>query len=71
LIVTVSDGITEAHNGEGELFSDARLFELLQLCTCQLPDEVCRRVLASIREFVEAAPQSDDITVTAVRYVAA
>jgi len=71
LIVTVSDGVTEAHNAEGGLFSDARLLELLQLCTCQSPDEVCRRILASIQEFVEAAPQSDDLTVTVVRYGAA
>jgi phosphoserine phosphatase RsbU/P len=71
LIVTVSDGVTEARDAVGGLFSDARLVQLLQLCTCQLPDVVSRRILASIQEFVGAAPQSDDLTVTIVRYGAA
>jgi sigma-B regulation protein RsbU (phosphoserine phosphatase) len=68
LIVTVSDGVTEARDALGGLFGDARLLQLLDKCTCQLPDEVCRRILASIQEFVGAAPQSDDLTVTVVRY---
>jgi serine phosphatase RsbU (regulator of sigma subunit) len=68
LIVTVSDGVTEARDAVGGLFGDARLLQLLELCTCQLPDEVCRMILASIQQFVGAAPQSDDLTVTVVRY---
>ena len=68
LIVTVSDGVTEARDALGGLFGDARLLEVLAKCACQMPDEVCRRILASIQEFVGAAPQSDDLTVTVVRY---
>jgi serine phosphatase RsbU (regulator of sigma subunit) len=40
----------------------------LQDCCGQWPDEVARRILASIREYVGTAPQSDDITVTIVRF---
>ena len=68
LIVTTSDGVTEARDPLGGLFGDARLLSLLQSCCGQTADEVARRILASIREFVGAAPQSDDITVTIVRF---
>jgi serine phosphatase RsbU (regulator of sigma subunit) len=68
LIVTTSDGVTEARDVLGGLFGDARLLSLLQDCCGQWPDEVARRILASIREYVGTAPQSDDITVTIVRF---
>ena len=63
-----SKGVTEARDVLGGLFGDARLLSLLQDCCGQWPDEVARRILASIREYVGTAPQSDDITVTIVRF---
>jgi phosphoserine phosphatase RsbU/P len=71
LIVTTSDGVTEARDAVGGLFGDARLLGILQECSGQAPDEVAGRILASIRQYVGTAPQSDDITVTIVRYGAA
>lgn len=71
LIVTTSDGVTEARDSQGELFTDARLLAILQECSGLTPDEVTRRILAGVRQFVGTAPQSDDITVTIVRYGAA
>jgi serine phosphatase RsbU (regulator of sigma subunit) len=68
LIVTISDGVTEARDAIGGLYGDARLLSLLEACSGQMPDEVARRILASIREYVGTAPQSDDITVTIVRF---
>ncbi|MGO8786420.1 MAG: SpoIIE family protein phosphatase [Terriglobia bacterium] len=68
LIVTTSDGVTEARDALGGLFGDARLFSLLETCSGQTVEEVIRKILASIREYVGDAPQSDDITVTLVRY---
>jgi serine phosphatase RsbU (regulator of sigma subunit) len=68
LIVTTSDGVTEARDTLGGLFGDARLLSLLHTCSSQTADEVVRRILASIREYVGTAPQSDDITVTIVRF---
>jgi sigma-B regulation protein RsbU (phosphoserine phosphatase) len=68
LIVTTSDGVTEARDPLGGLFGDARLLTLLENCCGQTADEVARRILASIREFVGSAPQSDDITVTILRF---
>jgi serine phosphatase RsbU (regulator of sigma subunit) len=68
LIVTTSDGVTEARDSLGGLFGDARLLALLEACSGQTADEVVRKILASIREFVGTAPQSDDLTVTIVRF---
>jgi len=68
LIVTTSDGVTEARDTLGGLFGDARLLSLLEACSGQTADEVVRKILASIREYVGTAPQSDDLTVTIVRF---
>jgi serine phosphatase RsbU (regulator of sigma subunit) len=68
LIVTTSDGVEEARDALGGLFGDARLRSLLQSCSGQKADEVVRKILASVREYVGTAPQSDDITVSIVRF---
>jgi sigma-B regulation protein RsbU (phosphoserine phosphatase) len=68
VIVTTSDGVTEARNSEGDLFGDTRVQRLLEACAGQRIDEVFQRILYSIREYVGNATQSDDITVTLVRY---
>jgi sigma-B regulation protein RsbU (phosphoserine phosphatase) len=68
LIVTTSDGVTEARDPMGGLFGDARLHSVLETCHGLPPDEVCQRILASVQEYAGAAPQSDDLTVTVVRY---
>lgn len=71
LIVTTSDGVTEARDDLGGLFGDARVHSLLEACSGLAPEQVARQILGSIREYVGAAPQSDDITITIVRYGAA
>jgi serine phosphatase RsbU (regulator of sigma subunit) len=68
LIVTTSDGVTEARDALGGLFGDARLLSLLEACSGQTADAVVQKILASIREYVGTAPQSDDLTVTIVRF---
>ena len=71
LIVTTSDGVTEAKDAMGSLFGEARILALLEKCSGQMADEVVTQILASIREFVGTAPQSDDLTVTIVRFAPA
>jgi serine phosphatase RsbU (regulator of sigma subunit) len=68
LVVTTSDGVTEAHDAQGELFGEARLLTLLESSSGATADELARRILTSVREYVGAAAQSDDITVTIVRF---
>jgi serine phosphatase RsbU (regulator of sigma subunit) len=62
-----TDGVPEATNLEVEDFSDARLRHVLReaaaLPSCEIIDTVNSRVMA----FTTGAPQSDDITMVAVR----
>lgn len=67
-VVICSDGVTEAHDAVGELFGEPRLWNLMEGCSGLPPDEVSRRAVAKLREFVSTAPQSDDITLTVVRF---
>lgn len=64
-LLAITDGVTEAFDPDGEAFGDERLLAALR------PDDDalghCRRIVEAVRRFVRAAPQSDDITVLAIR----
>jgi sigma-B regulation protein RsbU (phosphoserine phosphatase) len=68
LIAICSDGVTEARDLDGELFGEHRLREFLEGCAGQSAQDVCRSVVARVHDFVGEAPQSDDITLTVLRY---
>ena len=66
-IVTYTDGVTEAMNRERVLYSEPRLQqELATLAGREVKDTVSE-IVASVRVHAAGAPQSDDITVLAVR----
>lgn len=64
-LLIYSDGLTEAHNQAAELFGDARL----QAVFAQpgTPDELFDTLLTRLAEHVQAAPQSDDVSILYVR----
>lgn len=69
-ILAYTDGVTEAMNPARQLFSEARLLETVQqqqhACTAMcLVNEVANAVTA----FADSAPQSDDITILAIRFL--
>jgi phosphoserine phosphatase RsbU/P len=64
-----SDGVTEAMNEADEQLGDARLAALLsRLGGAPLPDLVAA-VVDEVKVFAGNAPQSDDLTVLAARYL--
>ena len=71
-----TDGVIEAKNISGELFSEKRLLGLLEENSKQIANEennqyaesVCRLVYEDVKSYTEGAKQSDDITMLAVRY---
>ena len=63
-----TDGITEALDSDGHLFSDDRLRTFLREVTGLPPTDILRRVVAEVRGFSAGAPQSDDITALALHY---
>ncbi|OPY84302.1 MAG: Phosphoserine phosphatase RsbU [Syntrophus sp. PtaU1.Bin208] len=63
-----TDGITEAMNGEKQLFSDAALLETIHSCQNSTLEGLISTVMASVKHFAGDEPQSDDIAVLALRY---
>ena len=63
-----TDGITEAVNGDNELFSDPRLLETVNN-SFDLPlKEFTVFIKREIDKFADGAEQADDITMLALRY---
>jgi serine phosphatase RsbU (regulator of sigma subunit) len=68
-LFTYTDGVTEASDLAGEEFTTSRLQPCLARCGGQELDVVIRTVGAEMAAFVGAAPQADDITMLALRYL--
>jgi len=65
--ILYSDGITEAANPEGELFGLPRLLDQISR-NGRLPvDEQLQGILAAVEVFQQGQPQSDDMTLIALR----
>jgi sigma-B regulation protein RsbU (phosphoserine phosphatase) len=68
VLLICSDGVTEAHAADEELFGEARLRNLLEGCSGLTADEICHRVVGEVHEFVGDSPQADDLTLIVVRF---
>jgi sigma-B regulation protein RsbU (phosphoserine phosphatase) len=66
-LVFYTDGVTEAFNAEGKMLGDAGLLEHLARHPGASAAETVASVLECVRHHAGAHPQSDDITVLAVR----
>lgn len=62
-----TDGVTEAMDSDGNLFSEHRLQEFLGQINRAAPDEIVRAVLKQVKEYSGPAAQNDDITVLVIR----
>jgi sigma-B regulation protein RsbU (phosphoserine phosphatase) len=69
-LFTYTDGVTEATDPAGEEFTTARLAPCLERCHRLGLDAVIQRVGAEVTAFAGEAPQADDITMLALRYLA-
>jgi sigma-B regulation protein RsbU (phosphoserine phosphatase) len=67
MIVTYKDGVTEAMNRERVLYSEPRLQQKLATLAGREVKDPVSNIVASVRVHTAGAPQSDDITVLAVR----
>jgi sigma-B regulation protein RsbU (phosphoserine phosphatase) len=63
-----TDGIIEAFNNKNVEFQSKRLHASLQKLTGANPREVLDGVARNVRDFIDGAPQSDDITMLTVKY---
>lgn len=63
-----TDGVTEAMDPEGALFSEARLEACLQQNGEASPYDLIQLVVQGVRTYAASASQADDITLLALRY---
>jgi sigma-B regulation protein RsbU (phosphoserine phosphatase) len=67
MIVTYTDGVTEAMSPERKLYSEERLQQTVAAMSGRSVDETVAAILASVKTHAAGAPQSDDITVLALK----
>lgn len=67
LVLFYTDGITEAHSVEQELFGEKRLVEFLRKEGGGSAEQITDRLLATTHQFAKGAVQHDDITVMVLR----
>ena len=68
-IYLYTDGVTEAHNSEGEMFGRDRLTEALNEVSDKSPQEIDDHVRKKVAEFAGEAEQYDDITSFCLKYL--
>ncbi|MEW6545123.1 MAG: SpoIIE family protein phosphatase [Nitrospirota bacterium] len=68
-LLLYTDGVTEAMDGNGNLFTDARLKQLLLRIQGGTPREIVEDVIAEVRSHAAGELQADDITLLALRYL--
>jgi phosphoserine phosphatase RsbU/P len=66
-IYIFTDGVTEAANAAGDMFTEMRLEAVLRAASKCGSSEIVKSVSSAVHEFVGAALPSDDITMLAVR----
>jgi sigma-B regulation protein RsbU (phosphoserine phosphatase) len=68
VLLIFTDGVTEAMDREGNLYSDNRLLEIVQGISEVSASSVLKTVRGSVDDFALGAEQSDDITMIALQY---
>jgi sigma-B regulation protein RsbU (phosphoserine phosphatase) len=68
LLLTYTDGVTEATSRSYELFKESRLVQLLQTGTINSVNTAVDVCLAAVREFESGAEQADDITLLVAQF---
>lgn len=66
-IYLYTDGVTEAENINHELYGEDRLIKKINEIKEKDPTSICKDVLTDVKEYVNEAPQSDDITMVAFK----
>jgi sigma-B regulation protein RsbU (phosphoserine phosphatase) len=66
-IFLYTDGVTEAFNAEGVMYTNQRLEQLLTGQNSQPIKEIVQKVFQDVSNFSTGIEQSDDITILAMR----
>ena len=66
-LILSTDGVSEAANPEGAFFGEERLHACFAKGAGATAADSVERLLGSVRAFAAGAPQSDDITILALK----
>ena len=69
ILYLYTDGVTEATNADNELFGEERLLNALNSREFDSMQELCDFIKSEVDAFVGEAPQFDDITMVALKYL--
>ncbi|MGD8775731.1 MAG: SpoIIE family protein phosphatase [Syntrophobacterales bacterium] len=67
IILVGTDGIWEAHNGDGEMFGKARLYEIIRINARKTAEEIQDAVLEALSDFRGDVAQEDDVTIVVIK----
>jgi sigma-B regulation protein RsbU (phosphoserine phosphatase) len=67
-LLLYTDGVTEAMNSSRQLYSEKKLLATLESLSGKSPADVVKEIVTSVTTHAAGAPQSDDITVLALRF---
>ena len=67
LLIAYTDGITEVQNGQGELWGQERLEQLLGSCGLDQPKEIMECILEEVSAFADRRSQRDDMTLVVMK----
>lgn len=63
-----TDGVTEARNRTEDMYGEQQLLDALQRTAALDPDGMIRSIRAEVMRHADGAPQSDDVTMVAIKY---
>ena len=69
IIYLYTDGVTEATNAQNELYGEDRLRDALNSREFENMEDLCKFIKSDVDSFVGEAPQFDDITMVALKYI--
>lgn len=67
-LLVYTDGVTEAADSQGNLYTEARFLAAMRECQDKEPRGLVRVVRSALASFAQEAPRADDITLLAMRY---
>src|SRR5688572_11008631 len=68
VFVSYSDGVTEAHNINGEEFGEARLVTVLERYSRGSSAVILEQIINAVQDFARGVEQYDDVTALVVKY---
>jgi sigma-B regulation protein RsbU (phosphoserine phosphatase) len=67
IVILYTDGITEAHNPENELFGKQRLMDIIDKNANRSAQELVHKIFEEVASFAQEAAQHDDLTLLIAR----